>query len=198
MNPTIYTIGHSNHSFEEFLDLLKRHEIEVLVDVRSQPYSSYSDQFNEKPLSASLEKEGIQYLFMGKELGGRPTGGSFYDHEGRVRYDRVAESPSFLEGVERMKEDCRKTRIALMCGEENPNVCHRHLLVGRVLSGMGIEMLHIRGDGGLQTDEELAASEGKAPEEAKQEALFDFEKEPEWKSLRSVLPKKPRTNSFPD
>jgi uncharacterized protein (DUF488 family) len=71
---TIFSIGHSNQSVEAFLSLLQQHEIQVLVDVRSSPYSKYVPHFNSTPLAATLKRTGIKYMFMGQELGGRPDG----------------------------------------------------------------------------------------------------------------------------
>ena len=67
----ILTIGHSNHDEQAFVSLLRRHDVEVVVDVRSQPYSKYNTQFNADQIKPMLAAAGIQYLFLGQELGGR-------------------------------------------------------------------------------------------------------------------------------
>src|SRR5918994_160323 len=85
----VFTIGHSNHSAEKFLRLLKGYGIEVLVDTRSRPYSRHAPRFNAHALEAGLSKDGIGYLFLGGELGGRPEGGEFYDAKERVDYALV-------------------------------------------------------------------------------------------------------------
>ena len=114
----LYTIGHSNHAPEVFLGLLSAHGIEALVDVRSQPYSRYAAQFDKPGLNALLAGAGITYLFMGKELGGRPDGTEFYDPaDGRVLYDRVAASPLFLRGLARLETGIQKYRVAMMCDQ---------------------------------------------------------------------------------
>ena len=175
--PTLYTVGHSNHSEEKFLDLLRQHEIEVLVDVRSQPFSRYNPQFNDSNLKRALESAGIRYLFMGDQLGGRPEGEELLDDEGRALYHRMAESPAFLTGIERLQRGIAEHRTAIMCSEEDPAVCHRHLLVTRVVCGRGIAVLHIRGDGRLDTEEQIAPTE-------KQGVLFADLEADSWKSLR--------------
>jgi len=186
--PTLYTVGHSNHSEEKFLDLLRQHEIEVLVDVRSQPFSRYNPQFNDSNLKRALESAGIRYLFMGDQLGGRPEGEELLDDEGRALYHRMAESPAFLTGIERLQRGIAEHRTAIMCSEEDPAVCHRHLLVTRVVCGRGIAVLHIRGDGRLDTEEQIAPTE-------KQGVLFADLEADSWKSLRSVSPKHRPPNS---
>lgn len=197
---SILTIGHSNHSLEHFIQLLQEQAVEVLVDVRSQPYSRYSPHFSKKPLKEGIKEAGMMYLFLGQELGGRPKGAGFYDEDGYVFYDRVAEADFFLEGVERLQRGIKKYRVAMMCSEENPAVCHRHLLVGRVLSERGLTVLHIRGDGQVQTNEQLKrAQRSKSHRGVVQFALFELEEEEkEWKSIVSVLPKKQPNSSLDD
>jgi len=189
----VFTIGHSNHEEQAFLDLLERHEIDVVADVRSQPYSKYTKQFNSDQIKQALAGAGINYVYLGRELGGRPDAPEFYDAEGHVRYDRVAESPQFRQGIERLEKGIQKFRVALMCSEENPAECHRNLLVGRVLGRRGVELVHIRGDGRLQTQAELDREAGQS--DRQQKLLFDELKEQPWRSIRSALPKPPPPNS---
>ena len=101
---TIWTIGHSNHPLETFLDLLAKHRIEVLVDVRSSPYSRYASHFNKAAIEGALLERDIKYLFLGDCLGGRAEGEQFYDEQGYVLYDRLADSPTFRRGVDRLLE----------------------------------------------------------------------------------------------
>jgi uncharacterized protein (DUF488 family) len=189
----LFTIGHSNHSLETFLSLLSAHAIEVVVDTRSQPYSRYSTQFNGDTLAVELTKVDIKYLFMGNELGGRPKQQQFYDDEGHVLYSHLAQSDLFLEGIDRVEKGMSKYRVALMCSEEDPTVCHRYLLIGRVLKERGARIQHIRGDGRLQTDEELESQQ--SPKDDGQLMLFEEPKETPWRSLRSVLPKSRQPSS---
>lgn len=194
----IKTIGHSNHSLEKFVSLLEKYNIEVLVDVRSYPYSKYAPHFNETSLKEGVKSADIKYLFMGKELGGRPQGKEFYDEDGYVLYWRIAESTFFQEGIERLQAGIEKYRVAIMCSEENPTECHRRLLVGRVLNEHGVTLQHIRGDGKVQTDAELPGKLASfISNEPRQLSIFDFEdveEVPEWKSTQSVLQKKQHPN----
>ncbi len=68
---TIYTIGHSVHTIDVFIKLLKKNGVDTVADVRSSPYSAYSPQFNREALKSSLEKNGLKYVFMGDQLGAR-------------------------------------------------------------------------------------------------------------------------------
>ncbi len=151
---SVFTIGHSNHSAEKFVDLLKGHGIAVVADVRSQPYSRHAPHFNARDIEAILSDNGICRLFFGLELGGRPTAEEFYDADGRVDYTRIERSRPFLDAIQRLEREVRNHRIALLCSEEDPTWCHRRLLVGRVLVKRGISVRHIRGDGSVQTEGE--------------------------------------------
>ncbi len=189
--PRIFTIGHSNQSIESFIALLKTFEIEVLVDVRSYPYSKFAPQFDKHALKTAITTAGLKYLFLGEELGGRPAETEFYDANGRVLYSAVAESPIFLAGIMRLETGTQKYRVAIMCSEENPIGCHRHLLVARVLTKRGIAVEHIRGDGTYQREADLNYDGAKKG----QQTLFETQELIEWKSIQSVLHKRPQQSS---
>lgn len=154
-----WTIGHSNHTAERLLELLREHDITAVVDVRTSPYSAYSSQFNREQLERLLETAGIEYRFLGTELGGRPTDAAMYDTEDHVRYDLVAASDTFASGLERLLRGISAYRVAILCGEEDPISCHRRRLVGRVLVERGITLEHIRGDGSVTPEAEMTARE---------------------------------------
>ncbi len=183
---TAFTIGHSNHSAEKFVGLLKEHGIEVVADVRSQPYSRHAPHFNTKPIEAILSENGIGRLFLGVELGGRPTAEEFYDEDGRVYYARIERSLPFLDGIQQLERTLRERRIALLCSEEDPSGCHRRLLVGRDLGEQGIAIRHIRGDGSVQT-------EGEASDD--QPVLFPYSEVSVRKSIRSGSRRRQRPSS---
>ena len=149
----VLTVGHSNHPLEKFVSLLKQHDVATLVDVRSAPYSRFNPQFNRKSLDAALHAHGIAYLFMGHALGGRPEDRSCYE-DGRVRYDRLARTSLYREGIDRVVEAARDECVALMCAEKEPLDCHRTLLVGRSLAGRGVAVTHILADGTLETHDD--------------------------------------------
>ncbi|PIV19871.1 MAG: hypothetical protein COS40_15300 [Deltaproteobacteria bacterium CG03_land_8_20_14_0_80_45_14] len=190
----IYTIGHSNHSLETFLNLLRDLRIDVVVDIRSRPSSQVVPHFNRKPLENSLKLSGFKYLYFGKELGGKPDGKEYYDANGHVLYSLIAKSPPFVQAIERLLKGIQEYRVALLCGEENPSNCHRRLLVGRVLQNYDVNLQHIRGNGRVQSEEDLL-NEGREKDET-QPGLFVAEENKEWKSIQSVLPRKvPRHSS---
>ncbi len=148
MNP-LYTIGHSTHAWEHFVQLLQAHKIEVLGDVRSQPYSRFTLQFNREALSGGLARVGIRYVFLGKELGARRAEPECFVN-GKVEYDLVASTPAFKQGLERLRTGIAQYRVAIMCAEKDPLECHRTILVARHAKKFA-EIFHILADGTLET-----------------------------------------------
>ena len=149
----IYTIGHSNHPIEHFVSLLQQHGIQALADVRSNPYSRFNPQFNREKLQASLAAAGgIRYVFLGEELGARSKDPACYDAEGRVSYAKLAQTPLFRQGIDRLQTGIQQLRIAIMCAERNPLECHRTILVSRELEKIGIPVTHILHDGTLESN----------------------------------------------
>jgi uncharacterized protein (DUF488 family) len=174
--------------------LLSQFGVTTLVDIRSQPYSQYSPQFSHSNLKRFLEAAGVEYVFAGDVLGGRPSRLDFYDQAGRVLYDKVADTDDFQLGISRLKLLADQTdRLAIMCSEEDPTNCHRRLLVGRVLQDEGVEIQHIRADGRLQAETDLSTASKVSS--LVQPGLFDDSEVGAWRSTRSVLPAKPRSNS---
>jgi uncharacterized protein (DUF488 family) len=191
---TVYTVGHSAHTYKQFEGLLISNGIDVVVDTRSAPYSRYAPQFDREPLQKNLAGTGVSYLFLGRELGGRPQSSAYYDAEGHVLYGRMKADPVFAAGIERLERGIAGFRVALLCGEENPAHCHRRLLVGRVLAERGHELRHIRADGRVQTDAQVTAESGK-PLASEQPALFTELDEDAWRSTASVSRKRAPASS---
>jgi uncharacterized protein (DUF488 family) len=161
--PTIFSIGHSTHSYERFLELVRNAGVTAIADVRTSPYSRHFPHFSRDLLKDELQMDGIAYSFLGKELGGRPTGGQYY-RDGVADYERMAQSSEFAHGLQRELDGARKYRIALMCSEHDPLDCHRCLLVGRALAVRGMVVKHILADGTIadhrEIEERLLKSEG--------------------------------------
>lgn len=159
MTTAIHTIGHSKHTIDRFIDLLRRQGVATLVDVRSRPYSRWAPQFKQSALAQSLAAEEIVYVFLGHALGGRPDGDEFYDTEGNVDYVRRARSRDFQAGVGQLGEIACTSVTAILCAEEDPTRCHRRLLLTPALQQEDFTVLHIRGDGRVQPEDDLRRQE---------------------------------------
>ena len=170
----IYTIGYGSRSIDEFMAALKRYDIHWLVDVRSAPYSRYKPEFSKKALESALQQQDIRYLYMGDSLGGRP------EHEacrtdGKVDYAKVTQMDFYQDGIGRIQTAFQQQRrLALMCSEGKPEMCHRALLIGASLSELNIPVVHIDEQDAAQSQEAVMARLTPASSEPEQQpSLFD-------------------------
>jgi uncharacterized protein (DUF488 family) len=146
VNRIIYTIGHSDLDFDSFVALLKKFKIQTLVDIRSQPYSSYVKHFNKETLKNALEKQKIDYYYGGGAVGGRPDDESLYE-DGHVSYKKIRATEKYQKAIKLLYKLISLKNVVLMCSEENPDKCHRSILIAPDLMEMGIEVRNIRSDG---------------------------------------------------
>jgi uncharacterized protein (DUF488 family) len=149
----LYTIGHSILEFPQFAAMLLAHRVELIADVRSVPRSGRSPQFTQPGFEKLLESEGISYLFLGEELGGRPDDADAYRPNGLVDYRARRRSYAFGAGVERLMKELERRAIAIMCAEEDPLECHRFLMLCPELVKLGVQPLHIRKGSELEAQE---------------------------------------------
>jgi uncharacterized protein (DUF488 family) len=150
----IFTVGHSNHSIEKFLNLLKQHGVTAIGDVRSSPFSRRFPHFNQAPLKNSLSSEDISYVFLGEQLGARPKAPECYV-EGKALYELIAATEAFATGLERIFKGAKHHQIDLMCAEQDPITCHRAILVCKHLRNTGLDVKHILKTGDLESHEHL-------------------------------------------
>jgi uncharacterized protein (DUF488 family) len=155
----LFTIGHSNHAIERFIQLLQDNGIQQVVDVRSAPYSRFNPQFNRDFLESALKRRQIAYIYEGKRLGGRPNDPSCYkshklpaeetDYLHEVDYPQMMRKEWFQKGIERLLALAEEQTTTILCSEEDPALCHRHHLIARYLMDGYAEtdIQHIRGDG---------------------------------------------------
>jgi uncharacterized protein (DUF488 family) len=150
----ILSIGHSTLAYEDLLSLLRGAGATAVADLRTSPYSRHLPQFNRETLQVELINDGLTYVFLGKELGGRPAGSSFYC-DGVADYEKMAATETFHQGLDRVIAGSNKYCIALMCTERHPLDCHRCLLVGRELLRRGVDTQHVLADGSIETQSQL-------------------------------------------
>jgi len=157
VNPTylhpLFTVGHSINDFEHFAALLKDHDVELLVDVRSTPQSGRFPHFSMPAFEVLLRAEHFDYLFLGEELGGRPDDADAYRPDGLVDYRVRRKSYALQAGLDRLLKELERRRVAMMCAEEDPLECHRFLMVCPELTHRGIIPSHIRKGSRIETQE---------------------------------------------
>lgn len=144
----IFSIGHSNHKAEFFISLLKTHKVDLVIDVRSRPYSRYNPQFNQKTLSESLRREEIEYEFLGDSLGGLRSEEEC-DEKGYPIPEIVYQTSAWKEGTNSLLSLAENHVCAVMCSEHNFKQCHRHTLIEPYLRKKSVNMIHINRDGSL-------------------------------------------------
>jgi uncharacterized protein (DUF488 family) len=163
----LFTIGHSAHTLEKFINLLELYGIQTVVDVRSVPASRFHPQFSKRNLSRALARQGIHYVFLGRELGGRPSdptcyAGGVLPEKGTKPwptpdYAQMVKRDWFVQGIERLLRYAVEHPTAILCSEEDPTRCHRHFLIAEYLAQHhpDIEVLHIRSNGTLLSAGEI-------------------------------------------
>lgn len=164
--PIVYTVGHSTHQLDFFLELIKTVEINCIVDVRSVPASAHNPQYNQETFKNFLKFNHIMYLHFAEEFGARQTDYDLLNSEGKLDFEKVRKTRLFKHGLERIWQGIDKNfRIALMCSESKPLDCHRFSMVSIGLENDGFEVKHILKDKSIKTNLEL-----------EKELLKEFEK----------------------
>lgn len=163
MQYSLCTIGHSNRDLPSFLKLLAENSVQVVIDVRSAPYSRYASQFNKNEIQSAISAAGVRYIYMGDIIGGKPTNPEYLDANGKVLYENISKSEKFQKGLDRLQTGLSAGWIiCLMCAEEDPLKCHRHLLIANELEfKRNVSVWHIRSDGTkIMAREHLIAESG--------------------------------------
>jgi uncharacterized protein (DUF488 family) len=135
---------------ERFVELLRMHGVSAVADVRSSPYSQFNPHFNREQLQPVLKRAGMDYVYLGEELGARRAEPECYV-DGKARYDLICKTPRFRDGLQRVKAGGEQHRLTLMCAEKDPLTCHRAILVCRHLRSCAIPISHILHNGELET-----------------------------------------------
>lgn len=191
---TIYTVGHSNYEADGFVKILHSHSIEVVVDVRSAPYSKYCPQFNKQTIEQVLKSSAIKYLFLGKELGARPKDQNCYIN-GKVSFEKLRETELFKRGIARLLDGIKECNTAVMCSEKDPINCHRAVLISRVLANKGVTVKHILNERAILDHAEL--EEQLLKKFKMEDTLFD-NKSSKRANLEQAYQKQEKTISYQD
>lgn len=152
----IYTLGHSNYPFDKFIEILKKYNINCVVDIRAIPYSKYNTQYNKEFFQSNLKKLGYTYIYMADEFGAKRKTRISYNDEGYADFDKVILEDDFKRGIERIKMGCSKNyKIVILGAMQEPIRCPRAILLGKELIKEGFDVKHIMHEGNLKTQEEL-------------------------------------------
>lgn len=153
MAKELYTIGYAGFpDTQDFINALKQNGIQILIDVRSSPYSAYHISYNKNVLSELLKENNIYYFNYAKQFGARQENTAFYKN-GRLDFEIFSHSEQFLDGVRRI--DDSNGIVAFMCAEKNPSECHRTILVARAFSDAGQKVVHIMPNGETMTQYDI-------------------------------------------
>jgi uncharacterized protein (DUF488 family) len=151
-----YTIGYGNYPFDRFVSFLREVSIELVIDVRSSPYSRFNPHFNRGTLEKSLNLNDIGYCYLGDKIGGRYSDPKLLFPDGTVDYRKVRATQQFQDGINEVLSIISGGKMTvLMCAEKEPEKCHRFALISRDLQSRGIRVVHIRPESGLQENEDL-------------------------------------------
>lgn len=157
----LFTIGYATKPFNDFISQLKSYQINAIADVRSVPFSKVFFDYHQTALEKSLPANGIDYVFLGKELGPRSKDPCHYDQDGQVLFAKLKTSTLFNDGINRLQSGLDKgLNIALMCAEKDPASCHRSLLISHYLNSslnqnLVSDIQHINHDGSLESQNQL-------------------------------------------
>lgn len=156
INIEIYTLGHSNYPFNKFIEILKKYNINCVVDIRAIPYSKYNTQYNKEFFQSNLKRLGYTYIYMADEFGAKRKTRKSYNQEGYADFEKVILEDDFKKGIERLKIGCSKGyKIALLGAMQEPIRCPRSILIGKELIKEGFNVKHIMHEGDLKTQMDL-------------------------------------------
>ncbi len=146
----IFTVGYGQDDFRTFADRLAVHGIDLLIDVRSNPYSRYDLSYRAGIIENHCAEVGLDYRFLGNLIGGKPKDPAMFDDRGRLIDERLVASPEFQAGLAEVADLGFHLNVAVMCGCARAMACHRGRLISPALAGRGQDVLHIGPDGVLR------------------------------------------------
>lgn len=155
---TVYTIGYSGFSIDDFVATLKKHNISLVVDVRSSPFSNYFPEYNKDVLETCLKTHGIYYRNYADAFGARQNNRNYYCKEGYLDFEVFSKSEPFLQGLKKMCNSMEQNyTFVLLCAEKDPICCHRTILVARAFYERGYNVVHLLTNDTTITQQEINA-----------------------------------------
>ncbi|MCA9538289.1 MAG: DUF488 domain-containing protein [Myxococcales bacterium] len=154
-DPTLFSLGYGQRDLRALVEQLRAHGVHYVVDVRSSTWSSHRPEFCREALRTDLGVHGLRYVYMGDQLGGRPSDPESLT-DGRVDYRKVRNRPFFAHGLDRLQRAVDQGyRLCLLCAESDPTGCHRARLIGPALAERGIDLQHLLADGTVRPQSTL-------------------------------------------
>ncbi|GBU20297.1 hypothetical protein R80B4_00173 [Fibrobacteres bacterium R8-0-B4] len=152
----LFTIGYTTFKSDDFIDVLKHYGINVVIDVRSLPYSRYHAQYDKEIVERILKSNKIYYRNYSNEFGARQTEQRYFSRDGYLDFELFTESKRFRHGFDKIKDSLTKGfNIVLMCAEKDPAVCHRSIMISRVFHNNGETVNHILADGNTESQNDI-------------------------------------------
>ena len=152
----LYTIGYAGFCIQDFIDLLKYKKIQVVIDIRSIPYSKHFSEYNKENLQAFLKGYDIYYRNYAKEFGAQQENKDYYSEEGFLDFKEFSLSESFKSGINKLKTIMEKDYVfVLMCSEKDPFECHRSIMVSRSFEKSVYRVNHLLLNGDVITQEKI-------------------------------------------
>jgi uncharacterized protein (DUF488 family) len=146
----IFAIGHSNYPYDKLIEMIKKYNINCVLDIRETPYSKYNIQYNRESLKEDLKASGFLYIYMGHEFGAKRLTKESYNDNGYADFDKVVKEDMFLKGIERLNKGLEMGyRIVLLGAMQEPIRCHRSIMVGKYLNKKGFNVKYILHEGNL-------------------------------------------------
>jgi uncharacterized protein (DUF488 family) len=154
MGPRILTIGHGLQPAEDLIGNLLLYSVELVVDVRSHPRSARAPHFDRDSLRSSLERVGLEYLWRGDSLGGRPPQ-RLKTPAGLPDYDRMLQEETTQQAISELASTAATRTIALLCSESRPEDCHRFRMLAPAFESEGLAVGHVLPTGDLHLQPSL-------------------------------------------
>lgn len=147
---SIYTIGYSGFSIEQFISILNRYEIKCVIDVRSNPISNHYIEYNKEILEKTLAKSDILYRNYAVQFGARQENQRYFT-DGYLDFTKFVKSDMFLDGVKKINAGINQNySFVLMCAEKDPITCHRCIMIGRTFYEDGYKVNNILSNGSIE------------------------------------------------
>lgn len=157
----LFTVGYAADRWDGFVRRLAPFGITHLVDVRTNPWSRYQEDYRGEEFAARVRSHGMKYVFMGDSLGGKPTREEVLT-DGQLDPLKLRADSFFQMGIQRVIEACSNevNRVCLMCGCGKPEECHRGRIVCQVLHEQGVRVTHILPNGQTCTQADISGAIG--------------------------------------